>query len=129
DGCEGAEFQPVFQFALDEIEAFGGDAVRREFTEGCPVLRAQIPERGSDFFARAARQLFQVEDRKPGRFMGVGHLAIEETKQRQPAILAAPDAIEEFTAAQAESRRAPAVLAQKVILFAVILIGKSLVGL
>ena len=127
--CESAKFQPVFQLALDEIKTVGGDAVRREFPDRRPLLFAQIPKGGSEFFARASRQSFQIEDRKPRRFMGTDPLAIEETKHSQPAILPASDTIEEFTASQPKSCRAFGVLAQNVILCAPGRVGKSLVGL
>ena len=108
--CEGAKFQPLFQLALDEIKTLNGDTVGRGFADGCPLLFAQIPKGGSDFFAGPSSLLFQIEDGKRGRVMAADPLAIEETKHGQPAILRAGDTIEEFTAAQPKPRRASAAL-------------------
>src|SRR5579863_4290695 len=78
---EGAKFQPVFQFAFDDIEAVCGNTVLGGVAEPGPLFFAQIPQGGSQFFARASSQLFQIEERKPRRLMRADSLAIEETKR------------------------------------------------
>jgi hypothetical protein len=92
------EIPLLLELALHDIETVNGDTVRRQFPDSRPLLLAQIPKGVDEFFARAPRQSFQIEDRKPRGFMGADPSAIEETKQSQPAILRASDTIEEFTA-------------------------------
>jgi hypothetical protein len=123
---EGAKFQPLFQFAFDDIETVGGDAVFGAIPELGPFFFAQIPQGRAEFFARASGQLFQIEECKPRRLVGTDALAIEKTKRSQPAILLASDTIEEFAAPQPEPERTSRALA--VILGTFGRVGKGFVG-
>jgi len=42
-GSEGAKFQVVFEFAFDDIETVGGDAVLGGLAELRPLFLAEIP--------------------------------------------------------------------------------------
>ena len=118
---------PIFQFVLDDIETRGGNAVLGEFPGLSPLLFTQIPQGGTEFFARTSGQLLQIENRKSRRL--TCRLAIEETKHSQPAKLLASDTVKKFPPSQAKPRRVFSALPESVILRAPGLVGKSVVGL
>jgi hypothetical protein len=102
DGGEGQELHPVLQVALHHIEAIGRDAVFGPAERG-QFSFAQVPEGRAELFASASGELFEIEQRKSGRFVAADPLAIEKAERGQPAILLAEDAIEEFASSQAET--------------------------
>ena len=127
DGGEGQEFQPVFQLALDHIEAIGGDAIFSAAERG-KLPFGQVPQGRTKLFASASGELFQIEQRQPGRFVAADALAIKKAKRGEPAILLTQDAIEEFAAAKAETRGCLQTFAKQVILLALTRVRKNLVG-
>ena len=117
----------IVSFVLDNIEASSGNAVLGVFPGLSPLLLTQIPQGGTEFFARASGQLLQVQNREARQF--TCRLAIEETKHRQPAILLAFDTVKKFPSPQAKPVRISGALPESFILCAFGPVGKSVVSL